>query len=179
MTTTKPTWDEYFLNIAEAVSKRSSCTRRKVGAVLVFPNNRIAATGYNDAPDRKPGCEACPRSSPANTASVAPNAPYDAGGTGECSAIHAEQNILLDFPRQAMPGCTLYVTEEPCPWCRKLIGATDISRVVTPTLQILFDVPVTYIDIKDVPEGARVEAEPGPERSPHDVAADIFNGGDE
>jgi dCMP deaminase len=174
----KPTWDEYFLNIAEAVSKRSSCVRRKVGAVLVHPNNRIAATGYNDAPEGKPGCEGCPRSNPANTASVAANAPYDAGGAGECGAIHAEQNILLDFPRQAMPGCTLYITEEPCPWCRKLIGATDISRVVTPTLQILFDVPIKYhLDVKEVPEDARVEVEP--ERSPHDVAADIFNGGDE
>jgi dCMP deaminase len=53
----RPSWDEYFLGIAGAVSRRSSCPRAHVGAVFVDPvNKRILATGYNGAPAGEPDC---------------------------------------------------------------------------------------------------------------------------
>src|SRR5690606_13137912 len=54
--TSRPSWDEYFLEIAEAVSARADCSRRKVGAVIVSSDRRIVGTGYNGAPAGQPGC---------------------------------------------------------------------------------------------------------------------------
>ncbi|GAF81148.1 unnamed protein product, partial [marine sediment metagenome] len=51
----RPTWDEYFVEITELVSKRSTCLRRKVGAVIV-QDKRILTTGYNGAPRGLPHC---------------------------------------------------------------------------------------------------------------------------
>lgn len=119
---TRPTWDEYFLKIAEAVSARSDCERSRVGAVVV-KERRIRATGYNGAPANQPGCLSCPR----RTSSVAPGSDYS-----NCVAIHAEANALLYCDREDLIGATLYITREPCYGCRKLIMATGVVRVVTP-----------------------------------------------
>ena len=118
----RPTWDEYFLGIAEAVSARSDCERSRVGAVIV-KERRIRATGYNGAPANQPGCESCPR----RTSSVAPGSDYS-----NCVAVHAEANALLYCDREDLIGATLYITREPCYGCQKLIAATGVSRVVTP-----------------------------------------------
>lgn len=53
---TRPTWDDYFLSIAWAVSLRASCPRASVGAVIVSADNRILTTGYNGAPAGAPHC---------------------------------------------------------------------------------------------------------------------------
>ena len=53
---TRPTWDEYFLAIAEMVSRRSTCPRAHVGAVIVSQDNRILSTGYNGSPPSEPHC---------------------------------------------------------------------------------------------------------------------------
>ena len=58
--TSRPTFDEYFLMMAETASLRSDCERDKVGAVIVN-NQRIRSTGYNGAPTGRPGCKSCPR----------------------------------------------------------------------------------------------------------------------
>lgn len=118
----RPTWDEYFLAIATAVSLRSDCQRDKVGAVVVN-NRRVRSTGYNGAPSGAPGCESCPR----RLSRCAPGSSYD-----NCTAIHAEANALLYSDRQDLIGATLYVTREPCYACSKLIAGAGIARVVTP-----------------------------------------------
>lgn len=109
--------------IARAVSLRSDCTRDKVGAVIVAPDRRVRATGYNGAPSGLPGCETCPRA----LSDVKPGTPYN-----NCVAVHAEANALLYCGREDLKGATLYVTREPCTDCSKLIAGAGIERVVTP-----------------------------------------------
>ncbi|MFE2997953.1 deoxycytidylate deaminase [Nocardia sp. NPDC059246] len=118
----RPTWDEYFIGIARAVSARSDCHRDKVGAVVVR-DKRIRATGYNGAPAGKPGCLECPR----RTSECAPGSSY-----GNCVAVHAEANALLYCDREDLVDATLYITRKPCYACSKLIAGAGISRVCTP-----------------------------------------------
>jgi dCMP deaminase len=115
----RPGWDDYFLNIAQAVSARADCTRRQVGAVIVR-ERRIVSTGYNGAPSGHLGClsdGACPRGQhfalgpfdnnfckcgnpwPCPEWAV-PGSSYDTG-PGACVALHAEQNALLYASRDA------------------------------------------------------------------------------
>ena len=125
----RPTWHEHFLDVAQTVSKRADCSRRKVGAVLV-KNNRIRATGYNGSPPGKPGCltdGACPRAK----SDVLYGSSYDTG-PGACIAIHAEQNAILYSTPEERDGATLYITDVPCDGCRRLISGSGIKRVVFP-----------------------------------------------
>lgn len=123
----KPSWDDYFLEIASVVAKRSSCTRSKVGAVIVGSDKRIRGTGYNDSPAGFPGCEACPRAQ----SSVAPCSSYS-DGPGRCVSLHAEMNALLYTNREDLEGATIYVTRECCPDCYKMLLGTKVSRIVWP-----------------------------------------------
>lgn len=127
-----PTWDEYFLMIAATVSSRAKCVRRQVGAVLVV-DKRIIATGYNGAAPGRPDCleGACPRGRLGYDV-VPAFSDYDMPGTpGFCIAIHAEVNALL-FATRDTQGATAYITDEPCPGCRKALAAAGISRAVWP-----------------------------------------------
>ena len=121
----RPSVDWYYMNIAEAVSERAECTRRKVGAVIV-KDSSIVATGYNGAPPGEPSCldGACPRATSAST----PGTGYAASG---CVAIHAETNACLRAGRERTLGATLYVTHPPCDLCTPLIAAAGIKEVVT------------------------------------------------
>jgi dCMP deaminase len=129
---TVPSWDEYFLNIATAVATRAKCTRRRVGAVLVL-DRRIIATGYNGAAPGHPDCleGACPRGR-LSYDEVPGLGDYDRPGTpGFCIAIHAEVNALL-FATRDTKGATAYITDPPCPGCRKALAAAGIVRAVWP-----------------------------------------------
>lgn len=127
----RPSWDEYFLNIAQAVAARADCRRRRVGAVLVS-NNRIVATGYNGSPAGGPSCLAgeCPRGR-ASTDDIAPGSSYDTGA-GACVALHAEQNCLLYADRSRTESATIYVTHEPCDGCRRMIAGSGVVRAMWP-----------------------------------------------
>lgn len=129
---TVPGWDDYFLGIADAVARRAKCTRRRVGAVLVH-ERRIIATGYNGAAPGRPDCleGACPRGQLGYDA-VPGLGDYDRPGTpGFCIAIHAEVNALL-FATRDTKGATAYITDPPCPGCRKALAAAGIVRAVWP-----------------------------------------------
>ena len=126
----RPSWDEYFLGIAEAVSARGECLRSRVGAVLVL-DNRILATGYNGTAPGAPSCldGICPRASAPRGESL----PYE--GPGACVATHAEENVWRDAARRAIfPqegwGAVLYVNREPCEKCDDLLRRTTDWRVV-------------------------------------------------
>jgi len=127
-----PGWDEYFLNIAGTVAQRAKCRRRRVGAVVTV-DRRIIATGYNGAAPGEPDCleGACPRGL-LSYDQVPGLGDYDRPGTpGFCIAIHAEVNALLWATRDTTGG-TAYITDQPCPGCRKALAAAGIVRVVWP-----------------------------------------------
>lgn len=121
---TRPDWDEYFMSIAELVSTRSTCLRRKVGAVLVL-DRRILATGYNGAPSGLAHCtpETCLRG----------KRQIPSGSQQElCRGLHAEQNVII---QAALHGVStrksiLYCTHKPCSLCAKMIINAGISRIV-------------------------------------------------
>lgn len=124
---TRPPWDETWLKVARIITERSTCSRRKVGAVLVS-ENRIIATGYNGAPPDKPHCVdgGCPRGQFTHD-EVPKDFDYNAV---PCVAVHAEANAIIRAGWAGTKGATLYVTEPPCRQCQNLIDGAEIGRVV-------------------------------------------------
>ena len=129
----RPTRDDYFLGIAEAVAKRSTCIRRQYGAIIVN-NDVIVATGYNGAPRTATNC--CDKGECWREANGIPHGErYEM-----CEAVHAEANAIINANRADMIGSTLYlvgledgrrIDAEPCLLCRKLIRNAQIRRVVS------------------------------------------------
>ena len=133
----RPGWNEWALGLAEAVSARADCTRRQVGAVLLGPDHRVLGTGYNGYPARQPGClssGACPRGR-LSYDQVPAGASYTSG-EGVCGAMHAEENAIAWTDRALRIGATLYVTDEPCPNCRRFLSGCGIAAVVWPAGRI-------------------------------------------
>lgn len=129
----RPEWNDWFLGIAEAVSRRGDCRRSQVGAVLVRPDRTICSVGFNGMEPGKMGCLAggCPRGLMSYD-DVAPASSYDSGPPeSRCDALHAEMNCLA-FSREDTTGFTLYVTREPCIGCGKTIRAHRLAAVVWP-----------------------------------------------
>lgn len=121
----RPSWDEYFMDMAVLTAKRSTCLRRQVGAVIV-KDKHIIATGYNGAPRGVPHCDekgGCLRQQL--------NVP--SGERHElCRALHAEQNAIIQAATlgQSIEGGTIYVTNQPCVICAKMIINAGIRRIV-------------------------------------------------
>ena len=120
----RPSWDEYFIKVAELVSSRSTCLRRKVGAVLV-KERRILATGYNGAPTGLSHCDVvgCLR----ETLRVASGEKHEL-----CRGLHAEQNVLLQAALHGIPvkDSVLYLTCTPCSICAKMIINAGIKEII-------------------------------------------------
>jgi len=121
----RPTWDQYFMEMAELTAKRSTCMRRSVGAVIV-KDNRAIATGYNGAPRGIAHCEergGCLRQ----------QLGVPSGQRHEiCMALHAEQNAIIQAAAMghSIEGGTIYVTHQPCAICAKMIINAGIKRIV-------------------------------------------------
>jgi dCMP deaminase len=116
MSMARPDWDTYFMEITLDVSKRSTCLRAQVGAIIV-KDKRILTTGYNGAPKGLPHCldEGC-----------------EIVG-GHCvRSLHAEQNAILQAALYGVPleGATVYTTHQPCVNCAKMIINAGLKRVV-------------------------------------------------
>jgi len=120
----RPTWDEYFLELARLVSKRSTCLRRHVGAVLV-KEKKILATGYNGAPSGTKHCR--------DIGCLRDKLKIPSGQRHElCRGLHAEQNVLL---QAALHGTStkesiLYVTNQPCMICAKMLINAGVREIV-------------------------------------------------
>ena len=112
----RPSWDEYFMEIARTVATRATCPRASVGAVLAR-RHRILTTGYNGAPRGAAHCT-------------------DAGCRlvdNHClRATHAEANAIVQGALHgvSLEGATAYCTHQPCAGCSKLLISAGIERIV-------------------------------------------------
>lgn len=128
---------DYYLNIADAVSKRSTCLRKHYGAVIVN-NDEIISTGYNGAPRNVESCYD-------TNICIRDNLNIPSGENYEmCMAVHAEANAIISASRKSMIGSTLYlcgrdastgklISTMPCIMCIRLIINAGIKYVITST----------------------------------------------
>lgn len=133
--------DQYYLNIARAVLKRSTCLKRKYGAVIV-KNDEIIATGYNGSARGEQNCcdiGICNRI----------NVEHNSGNYSDCPAVHAEQNAIISTSRNEMIGASLYLACEdvngneivdisPCPICDRMIKNSGIKEVIVKNNKIIY-----------------------------------------
>ena len=139
---------EYYIGIAKAVAKRSTCLKRHYGCIIV-KNDEVIATGYNGSPRGEENC--CDRGTCDRL-----NKPHNSGDYSDCCSVHAEQNAMLSAARKDMIGATLYIAgeeytldenksaqyeedyygfvegkdAEPCPVCYRMIQNAGITRIV-------------------------------------------------
>lgn len=120
----RPSWDEYFMTLAEQVATRTTCLRRGVGAVVV-KDRRILATGFNGAPSGLPHC--------AVTGCLRTQLGVPSGQRHEiCRGLHAEQNAIIQAARYGidMSGSVIYVTHQPCVVCAKMLINAGVTEVI-------------------------------------------------
>lgn len=155
MADSRPSWDEYFLDLVAQVATRATCDRGRSGCVVV-KNKRIVATGYVGSP---PGLAHC------DEAGHEVKKVLDEDGTirNHCvRTIHAEQNAICQAAKYGIPleGTTLYCTMEPCRVCAMLVVSVGIGRVVTKrryhaaadTRELFAEAGVELVVVEDVVE---------------------------
>ncbi|MEW6570062.1 MAG: deaminase [Nitrospirota bacterium] len=129
----RPGWDEYFINIAKAVSARATCLRRKYG-VVITKDNIIVSTGYNGAPAGMKDClevGKCTR----KELQIPHGERYEL-----CHSVHAEANAIIRASVDELKGATIYISgvdekngecpSEPCKMCKRMILNAGIAKVV-------------------------------------------------
>ena len=119
----RPSWDDYFGRITDLVASRSTCLRRKVGAILVL-EKRILATGYNGAPQGLSHC--------LEIGCLREKEGIPSGERHElCRGIHAEQNVIIQAARYGISivGSTLYCTNLPCIICTKMLINSGVKKI--------------------------------------------------
>jgi len=121
----RPTWDEYFSKMVDAVAQRATCDRGRAGCVIV-KDRQILVTGYVGSPKGLPHCD--------DVGHLMKKVIHSDGSvTLHCvRTVHAEQNAITQAARRgiALHGATLYVRMTPCRTCTMLIINTGIERVV-------------------------------------------------
>ena len=154
--------NNYYLDLAEAALERSTCLRRKYGAVIVN-NDEIISTGYNGAPRGRENCSdigTCIR----EELKIPRGERYEL-----CRSVHAEQNAIIAAPRKDMIGATMYITGVdantgkyvengmPCSMCKRFIINSGITTIVhrdTKTKYRIIDVQ-SFIDNDESLNGTR------------------------
>ncbi len=122
--TSRPTYDEYFMKMAFLAASRSTCLRRKVGAVLV-KDKHVLSTGYNGPPKGLKHCN--------ETGCLREQRRIPSGERHEiCRGLHAEQNAII---QAALFGISikdsiLYVTNTPCVVCAKMLINAGVSEII-------------------------------------------------
>ncbi len=116
-------WNEYYMRIAQLVAERSTCLRRKVGAIAV-KEKRILATGYNGAPAGLPHC--------LDIGCLREQLKIPSGQRHElCRGLHAEQNVIIQAAVHgvSIAGATIYCTTQPCLICTKMLINCGITAI--------------------------------------------------
>ena len=116
-------WNEYYMRIAQLVAERSTCLRRKVGAIAV-KEKRILATGYNGAPAGLPHC--------LDIGCLREQLKIPSGRRHElCRGLHAEQNVIIQAAVHgvSIAGATIYCTTQPCLICTKMLINCGITAI--------------------------------------------------
>lgn len=120
----RPTWDEYFMQIAQLVSQRSTCIRRQVGAVIV-KDKRMLSTGYNGAPSGLRHCQ--------EIGCLRDQQKIPSGQRHElCRGLHAEQNAIIQAALYgvSIAASSLYSTHLPCSLCAKMIVNAGLKEII-------------------------------------------------
>ncbi len=121
----RPTWDEYFMEVARTIAKRATCDRGKSGCVIAR-DNQILVTGYVGSPVGFPHCDDVGHQ-------MKKMIHEDGSETNHCvRTVHAEQNAICQAARHGIPlaGATVYCKMTPCRTCAMLIINCGITRVV-------------------------------------------------
>ena len=116
-------WNTYFMKMAVLASERSTCLRRKVGAVAV-KDNRVLCTGYNGSPSGLVHCD--------EIGCVREENKIPSGQRYElCMSIHAEQNLVVQAATSgvSLVGSTIFCTDFPCEICAKLLVGCKVERI--------------------------------------------------
>lgn len=121
----RPSWDEYFMEVADAISKRATCDRGRSGCVIA-KDRQILVTGYVGSPQGLPHCD--------DVGHQLKKVIHEDGHvTTHCvRTVHAEQNAICQAAKRgiAIDGATLYCRMTPCRTCAMLIINCGIKRVV-------------------------------------------------
>ncbi len=120
----RPSWEEYLIQIAQLVATRSTCLRRKVGAILV-KDKRILSTGYNGAPRKLAHC--------AKIGCLRDKLRIPSGERQEiCRGLHAEQNAIIQAALHgiSIKEAILYCTHQPCVTCAKMLINAGIKKII-------------------------------------------------
>ena len=120
----RPSYDEYFMEMAYVVAKRSTCLRRKVGAILV-KEKHILSTGYNGAPKGLKHCS--------ETGCLREDQNIPSGERHElCRGLHAEQNAIIQAAvfGVSIKGSVLYCTNTPCVVCVKMLINAGVTEII-------------------------------------------------
>lgn len=119
----RPSWQQYFMEMAHLAAKRGTCLRRKVGAILVR-DNQILSSGYNGSPKGVAHCDVtgCLR----EQLNIPPGKNHEL-----CRGVHAEQNAIIQagLNGASTRGATLYCTHQPCSICARMIINAEIKTV--------------------------------------------------
>ena len=136
----RPSWDTYFMKIAQTVALRSNCVKRKVAAIIV-KDRRIISTGYNGTPRGLKNCDegGCPRCNS-----------FGKSGQGleDCFCSHAEENAIVQAAYHGVniSGASLYTTFSPCLLCTKMILNSGINEVVYSKQYAMGNIPLSQLD---------------------------------
>jgi len=124
MNMNRPDNDTYFMDMAELISRRSTCVRRQVGAVIV-KDKRVLTTGYNGSPKGTRHCE--------DMGCIREQQNIPSGTRHElCRGVHAEQNAVIQaaYFGISIDGATIYTTTFPCSMCAKILINAGIREII-------------------------------------------------
>ena len=142
MANIKP-WDEYFLDMAKTCATRSNCLRAQVGAVIVGPDKKIKATGYNGTPSKVESCAergTCYRIEH----NIESGTQYET-----CRSIHAEQNAIIQAGQDRCQDATIYIWGHSmiCILCKRFIAQSGITQCV---LKKDENSPIVRVSVEDI-----------------------------